>query len=110
LCWWRNAGIYGGRHDRRAVIAMTDTIGRNDSYTCSRDYQLFGPGPKRVLALDGGGVRGAITVAFLERIEALLSQHYARRVRLGDYFHLIGGTSTDRLSPARWRSVIRRRR
>jgi patatin-like phospholipase len=73
---------------------MSDSVDTNHSYTCARDYQLFGPGPKRVLALDGGGVRGAITVAFLERIEALLSQHHGRRVRLGDYFHLIGGTST----------------
>jgi patatin-like phospholipase len=64
------------------------------AYSCARDYQLFGPGPKRVLALDGGGVRGAITVAFLERIEHLLSQHCGRTVRLGDYFHLVGGTST----------------
>jgi hypothetical protein len=38
-----------------------------------RDRHLFGPGPKRILSLDGGGVRGALTVAFLERIEALLS-------------------------------------
>src|SRR5262249_7283576 len=51
--------------------------------------------PKRVLALDGGGVRGAITVAFLERIEALLSEHRGGQpVRLGEYFHLGGGTST----------------
>jgi Patatin-like phospholipase len=63
-------------------------------YACARDYQLFGPGPKRILALDGGGVRGAITVAFLERIESILSQREGRRVRLGDYFHLVGGTST----------------
>ena len=65
-----------------------------DGYSCARDYQLFGPGPKRVLALDGGGVRGAITVAFLERIEALAVRHHGRPVRLGDYFHLVGGTST----------------
>ena len=73
------------------IAPVTDTTA---TYPCSRDYQLFGPGPKRVLALDGGGVRGAITVAFLERIEALLSQHYGRPVRLGDHFHLVGGTST----------------
>jgi uncharacterized protein len=67
----------------------------SEDYACARDYQLFGPGPKRVLALDGGGVRGAITVAFLERMEALLSQHRGGRpVRLGDYFNLVGGTST----------------
>jgi patatin-like phospholipase/acyl hydrolase len=60
----------------------------------SRDRHLFGPGPKRVLALDGGGVRGALTVAFLERIEALLSERDGKEIRLGDYFDLIGGTST----------------
>jgi uncharacterized protein len=59
-----------------------------------RDRHLFGPGPKRLLSLDGGGVRGALTVAFLERIEALLSEHQGGAVRLGDYFDLIGGTST----------------
>src|ERR1700726_3969133 len=64
------------------------------AFDCARDWHLFGPGPKRILALDGGGVRGAITVAFLERIEALLSQHQGRPIRLGDYFHLVGGTST----------------
>ena len=68
----------------------TEHAGATDSYACARDYQLFGPGPKRVLALDGGGVRGAITVAFLERIEALLSQHNGRPIRLGDHFHLVG--------------------
>ena len=70
---------------------MTDTT---TTYSCARDYQLFGPGPKRVLALDGGGVRGAITVAFLERIEAILCAHLGKETRLGDHFHLVGGTST----------------
>jgi hypothetical protein len=44
----------------------------------ARDRHLFGPGPKRLLALDGGGVRGVITVAFLERIEAVLAEHFCR--------------------------------
>jgi hypothetical protein len=60
----------------------------------SRDRHLFGPGPKKLLALDGGGVRGALTVAFLERMETLLSEREGRDVRLGDYFDLVGGTST----------------
>src|SRR5437660_1230016 len=68
-----------------------------DEFTCARDYQLFGPGPKRVLALSGGGMRAIITLAFLERIEAILSEHYGKPVRLGDHFHLIGGTSTGAL-------------
>jgi predicted acylesterase/phospholipase RssA len=60
----------------------------------ARDHHLFGPGPKRILSLDGGGVRGAISVAFLERIEAVLQENLGKQVRLGDYFDLIGGTST----------------
>lgn len=61
---------------------------------CDRDRHLFCPGPKRILALDGGGVRGAITVAFLERIEEVLSERMRRPVRLAHWFDLIGGTST----------------
>jgi hypothetical protein len=60
----------------------------------ARDRHLFGPGRKRLLALDGGGVRGVITVAFLERMEAVLAAHEGRAVRLGDWFDLVGGTST----------------
>lgn len=59
-----------------------------------RDRHLFEPGRKRVLALDGGGVRGAIAVAFLARIEEVLEQQRGQPVRLGDYFDLVGGTST----------------
>ena len=64
------------------------------SGVCARCHHLFSPKPKRILALDGGGVRGAITVAFLKRIELLLDRHAKREVRLADYFDLIGGTST----------------
>ena len=55
---------------------------------------MFGPGPKRILSLDGGGVRGAATIAFLERIEALIEEIEGRPVRLCDWFDMIGGTST----------------
>jgi hypothetical protein len=61
---------------------------------CERDRHLFCPGPKRVLALDGGGVRGAVTVAFLEEIEAVIAHHLGRPIHLGQWFDLIGGTST----------------
>ena len=67
---------------------------RTESKMCARDRHLFGPGPKRILALDGGGVRGAVTIAFLEEIEQILDRAAGREVRLADYFDLIGGTST----------------
>ena len=53
-------------------------------------------GPKRILALDGGGIRGALTLGYLERLEQILkSKHpHIKDFRLCDYFDLIGGTST----------------
>jgi uncharacterized protein len=59
-----------------------------------RDAHLFGPGRKRILTLDGGGVRGALTIAFLEKLEQEISAHEGRPTRLGEWFDLIGGTST----------------
>jgi uncharacterized protein len=53
------------------------------------------PGPKRMLALDGGGIRGAVTMGFLEALEAnLRKRHNKPHLLLCDYFDLIGGTST----------------
>ncbi|HET7715109.1 MAG TPA: patatin-like phospholipase family protein [Bauldia sp.] len=49
---------------------------------------------KAILSLDGGGVRGVISIAFLERIESLLGKGSTGPVRLADHFDLIGGTST----------------
>lgn len=94
-----------------------------------RDRHLFGPGgnhvlPKRILSFDGGGVRGAISVAFLERIERIFADHQHKLLsdyiaakeragtndanveaarkkqmtfRLADWFDLVGGTSTGAL-------------
>lgn len=57
--------------------------------------RLFAPGPKRILALDGGGVRGLVALAFLERIEGLLKERAgSAQFRLCDYYDLVGGTST----------------
>ncbi len=53
------------------------------------------PGPKRMLALDGGGTRGIISIAFLKQIEATLQQKLRRGddFVLAEYFDMIGGTS-----------------
>jgi patatin-like phospholipase/acyl hydrolase len=52
--------------------------------------------PKRILALDGGGIRGALTLGFLQKIENILRKQKGNNAefRLCDYFDLIGGTST----------------
>lgn len=50
---------------------------------------------RRVLALDGGGVRGLLTLGILEELEMELRQRAGRAdYRLSEYFDLIGGTST----------------
>lgn len=57
--------------------------------------RLREPGPKRLLALDGGGLRGLVTLGFLERIEKILRERTGKpNLVLADYFDLIGGTST----------------
>jgi uncharacterized protein len=52
--------------------------------------------PKKILSLDGGGIRGALTLGYLKKIEDLLKAKSAQKedFRLSDYFDLVGGTST----------------
>jgi hypothetical protein len=59
-------------------------------------------GPKRILALDGGGVRGVLSLGFLAEIEALLRRRHDDdpEFRLSDYFDLIAGTSTGSIIAA----------
>lgn len=57
--------------------------------------RLTAQGPKRILALDGGGIRGALILGYLEKIEEILrARHNKPDLLLCDYFDLIGGTST----------------
>jgi len=57
--------------------------------------------PKRILALDGGGIRGALTLGFLEKIEEILRERENNpNLLLCDYFDLIGGTSTGAIIAA----------
>jgi uncharacterized protein len=57
-------------------------------------------GPKRILALDGGGVRGMLTLQFLQALETLVTARFGEKTRLCDYFDLIGGTSTGSIIAA----------
>jgi len=57
--------------------------------------------PKRMLALDGGGIRGILTLGYLGEIEALLRERSGNKsLVLSDYFDLIGGTSTGSIIAA----------
>jgi hypothetical protein len=73
---------------------MSDATPTESGFTSPRDKHLFGGGHKRILSLDGGGVRGAMTIAFLERLEKLVEEVEGKPTLLGDWFDLIGGTST----------------
>jgi hypothetical protein len=57
--------------------------------------------PKRILALDGGGLRGVLTLEYLEAIERIVRDRSGSKdLRLCDYFDLIGGTSTGSIIAA----------
>src|SRR5947199_1752109 len=53
-------------------------------------------GPRKLLALDGGGIRGVITLEVLAEIERQLQKNVGRGddFVLADYFDYIAGTST----------------
>jgi len=53
-------------------------------------------GPRKLLALDGGGIRGLITIEVLAEIERALREEAGAgdEFVLADYFDYIGGTST----------------
>jgi uncharacterized protein len=58
--------------------------------------------PRKVLALDGGGIRGVITLGVLKRLEDELCKARGgeESFRLCDFFDLIGGTSTGAIIAA----------
>jgi hypothetical protein len=62
---------------------------------------LFKDGPKRVLAIDGGGCRGAVAIAFVQKLEQTLREkHNNPDLVLSDYFDMIGGTSVGAIIAA----------
>jgi len=64
--------------------------------------RMKSPGARKILALDGGGIRGMMTVEVLAQIEALLRKKLARGADfvLADYFDFVAGTSTGAIIAA----------
>ena len=58
--------------------------------------------PRKLLALDGGGIRGVLTLQVLIRMEELLAEKsgQGKDFRLCNYFDYIGGTSTGAIIAA----------
>lgn len=53
--------------------------------------------PFRILCVDGGGIRGLISVRVIAEIEKRLATRTGEKARATDYFHLFSGTSTGGL-------------
>lgn len=66
--------------------------------------RMTAKGPKKILALDGGGIRGMMTVEILAAIEGLLRDKQPPATRdafvLADYFDFVAGTSTGAILAA----------
>jgi patatin-like phospholipase/acyl hydrolase len=60
------------------------------------------PGTKKLLALDGGGIRGVMSLEVLAKIESVLRKELGAGPEfvLADYFSYIGGTSTGAIIAA----------
>jgi patatin-like phospholipase/acyl hydrolase len=70
-------------------------VGRMPERRVDLNTRLTRSGPRKLLAIDGGGIRGVLSLKILEQIEQLLineSKH--DDYRLADYFDYVAGTST----------------
>jgi len=64
--------------------------------------RIASPGPKKILALDGGGIRGMMTIEVLAEIESRLREQLKKgpEFRLAQFFDLVAGTSTGAIIAA----------
>jgi uncharacterized protein len=70
-------------------------VGRSPQRRLKLADRLQSTAPRKLLAIDGGGIRGVLSLAVLARIESLLIAESRRPdYRLADYFDYVAGTST----------------
>lgn len=63
--------------------------------------RIQSPGPKKILACDGGGILGLMSVEILAKLEADLRTHLGRPTMvLADWFDFVCGTSTGAIIAA----------
>lgn len=79
------------------VIDPTRAFRYGSTSACDREDRR--DGPKRLLAVDGGGIRGLITLPILARMETLIGGGDPE-YRLADTFDYIAGTSTGAIIAA----------
>ena len=66
------------------------------------ENRMKAPGPKKILAYDGGGILGLMSVEILAKIEADLRAKLGKDEKfvLADYFDFVCGTSTGAIIAA----------
>src|SRR3954453_10331928 len=70
-------------------------VGRAPERRLKLAERLQSKAPRKLLAIDGGGIRGVLSLGVLARIESLLIAESGRPdYRLADYFDYVAGTST----------------
>lgn len=70
-------------------------VGRAPQRRLKLADRLQSTGPRKLLAIDGGGIRGVLSLLILKKIENLLIAESKREdYRLADYFDYVAGTST----------------
>src|SRR6187431_360086 len=81
-----------GFHAQTSVQARIPMVDESSQVT----KRLHKKPPYKLLALDGGGIRGIITIEVLAEIERTLQQKLGKddTFVLADYFDYVGGTST----------------
>jgi hypothetical protein len=83
---------YAGPDERVAVIDPTRRL---------YEARQSAPGPKKLLALDGGGIRGVLALEILAALESQLRTRYGDDgLMLSDYFDYVAGTSTGAIIAA----------
>ena len=80
--------IYSVSGPISGLVRLTGMLTMSDTNN-SLSKRLHSPGPKRILALDGGGIRGLVTLGLLARVEKILRERLNRAdLVLSDYFDL----------------------
>src|SRR5271163_4191841 len=70
-------------------------VGRLPERRINLNARLARTGPRKLLAIDGGGIRGVLSLQILQEIEQLLiKESKVADYRLADYFDYVAGTST----------------
>src|SRR3954468_3490049 len=76
-------------------------VGRSPQRRLKLAERLQSKAPRKLLAIDGGGIRGVLSLLVLAKIENLLIDESGRPdYRLADYFDYVAGTSTGGVSAA----------